>query len=135
MAIFSSRVGGMDVKLGGSEIGRKSRKLNVLRMKLPISGNVPTSAGSVLRAFPASHGPYGEKSKFWGNLKIKKIQKIFLYILAYFPFKGFHRNTPNSGRVFFSSTLSSEDRFVIISEYFLLFVEVWKGAFGGPWSP
>ncbi len=30
-------------------------------MSLPISGNVPTSAGSVLRAFPASHGPYDEK--------------------------------------------------------------------------
>ena len=63
MVIFSSRVGEMDVKLGGSEIGRKSRKLKVLGMKLPISGNVPRPAGSVLRAFPASHGPYGEKNE------------------------------------------------------------------------
>ena len=52
----------------GSEIDRKSQILKVLRMSLPISGNVPTSAGSVLRAFPASHGPYGEKNEnpdFW----------------------------------------------------------------------
>ena len=63
MDTFCCRVGRMGVGLGGSEINRKSKKLKVLRMRLPISGNVPTSAGSVLRAFPASHGPYGEKNK------------------------------------------------------------------------
>ena len=46
-----------------SEIGRTSIKIQVLTTKLPISGNVTRPAGSVLRAFPASHGPYGEKSE------------------------------------------------------------------------
>ena len=72
MVIFSSRVGEMDVKLGGSEIGRKSRKLKVLRMKLPISGNVPRPARSVLRAFPASQGPYGEQIENPENYKNNK---------------------------------------------------------------
>ncbi len=90
MVIFSSRVGGMDVKLGGSEIGRNSRKLKVIRMKLPISGNVPRPAGSVLRAFPASHVPYGGGEKNMGSREIQHIWKISLYILAYFAALGFH---------------------------------------------
>ncbi len=92
---FFFRVGEMDVKLGGSEIGRKKSKRKVLRMKLSISGNVPTSAGSVLCAFPAAHEPYSEKSKNLESRGIPKIQKIPLYILPYLPTLGFHRRPPN----------------------------------------
>ncbi len=53
---FCSRVGKRGVELGGSEIGRKSRKLKVLRMSFSISGNVPRPARYVLHAFPVSHG-------------------------------------------------------------------------------
>ncbi len=79
MVIFYSRVGGMNVKLGGSEIGRTNQKLKVLRMKLPISGHVPRPAGSVLRAFPASHGPYAEKKKIQKIKKSKISGKIPVY--------------------------------------------------------
>ncbi len=67
MVICFPRVGKMDVKLGGSEIGRKSQNIKVLRMKFSISRNVPASATYVLHAFPASHEPYGEKSKNIGK--------------------------------------------------------------------
>ncbi len=63
----------MGVKSGGSDIGRKSRNVKVLRMRLSISRNVPTSAMSVFHALPASHEPYsgkstnpGEWGKKWG---------------------------------------------------------------------
>ena len=50
-------------------------------MSLPISGNAPTSVGSLLRAFPASHEPYGEKSEHPGNREIQqKKLKILLYL-------------------------------------------------------
>ncbi len=47
-------------------VGHRSKKgeIKVLRMSLPIPGNVPTSARSVLHTFPASHGPYSEKYEF-----------------------------------------------------------------------
>ena len=63
VGIFCSRVGKMGVKSGGSDIGRKSGNIKVLRMRFSISRNVPTSARSVLRTFPASHEPYSEKSE------------------------------------------------------------------------
>ena len=89
MVIFSSRVGEMDVKLGGSEIGRKSQNIKVIRMKLPISGNIPRPAGSVLRTFPASHEPYCEKSENPEKWKIKQIGEIPLIGVRGFPRTGY----------------------------------------------
>ena len=63
MVIFFPRVGKMDVKLGGSEINLKSKNVTVLIMKFSISRNVPRPARYILHAFPASHGPYSEKSE------------------------------------------------------------------------
>ncbi len=68
MASFSSRVRIMNVKSGGSKIGRKSLKHKVLRMKFSMSRNVPRPATYILHTFPASHGPYCETSENHRNL-------------------------------------------------------------------
>ena len=68
MGTFCCRVGQMGVGLGGSESGRKSQKMKVLRMKSSIVENVPTPWESLFELFPASQLPY--------RAKIKKILEI-----------------------------------------------------------
>ncbi len=84
----------------GRESVENGKHIKVLRMRLSISRNVPRPARYILHAFPASHGPYSEKSKNPGNRKTKQNQKNTnpLYLSPYFPFKGSHRNPPKAKR-------------------------------------
>ncbi len=76
MSIFCSQVGKMGVKSGGSEIGRQSQTVKVLRMRFSISRNVPRPTTYVLHTFPASHRPYSEKKQNQGGNTIYRVPPL-----------------------------------------------------------